>query len=214
MYIFFHVDDCDGPSFVGFLNYNVCVVEYFSKGSLSLPRTVGFNAMWCVRNEIIVMASSVIDKWINKGVSAFGWSPTCYTAVDVYRWFVGIYITEKIFMLTQTSANLYIIMANIDGSANIWVLQKDRPNCRNLWWSVDKLKSYRLAMLECLVKFAWWFLLWGKLVEFLKENLPIVRVWCVNRKLNIVLVHLVLGIFFAVPSMMLPDETIYIYIYA
>ena len=59
---------------------------------------VGLNAMWCVRNEIVVLVHSVIDKRIYKGVSAFGWSPTSITAVVVHRLFVGISIREKIFM--------------------------------------------------------------------------------------------------------------------
>ena len=62
MYIVFLVDDCDGTSFVGFPYHNVGVVGYFSKGLLFLPRKVGLNAMWCVRNEIVVLVSGVIDK--------------------------------------------------------------------------------------------------------------------------------------------------------
>ena len=48
--------------------------------------------------EIVVLVSSVIDKLIHKGVSTIGWSPICFTAVVVYRWFVGISIREKIVM--------------------------------------------------------------------------------------------------------------------
>ena len=63
-----------------------------------LLRKVGLNAMWCGRNEIVVLVSSVIDKRIHKGVSAIGWSPTSFTAVVVHRLFVGISIREEIFM--------------------------------------------------------------------------------------------------------------------
>ena len=62
MYLVFLVDECDGTSFVGFLYYNVSVVGLFSKASLLLHRMVGFNAMWCDRNEIVVLDSGVIDK--------------------------------------------------------------------------------------------------------------------------------------------------------
>ena len=62
MYVDLLVDDCDGTSFVGFHYYNVSVVGYFSKGSLLLPRNVGSSVMWCVRNEIVVLVTSVIDK--------------------------------------------------------------------------------------------------------------------------------------------------------
>ena len=47
----------------------------------------------------------------------------------------------------------------LTGSANFGVGQKDRPNCRNLWCSGENLKSDRLATLEWLVEYAWWFLL-------------------------------------------------------
>ena len=62
---------------------------------------VGFNVMWCARNEVVVLVSSVIDKCINEGVSAIGWSPTCFTSVVVHRLFVSIPIRDKEYSFSR-----------------------------------------------------------------------------------------------------------------
>ena len=123
-----------------------------------LRRKVGLNAMWCVRNEIVVLVSSVIDKRIYKVFLLLGgvqrvlhwWLCTgCLLASPLER---------KYSCRRRRLQNCSLSWQILTGSANFGVGQKDRPNCRNLLCSGDNLKSDRLAMLDCLVEYAWWFL--------------------------------------------------------